>query len=72
MTIYKAQDIQIGADVVTSAKVAIKGVMSDDMRPQAMTKPHPNPRFSVSRAKGVNLSIRLATVISDQGDSSHA
>jgi hypothetical protein len=57
---YNAQEIQIGADVVTSVKVAMKGVISDDMRPHAMTKPHPKPRFSVFRAKGVNLRNRVS------------
>lgn len=50
-----AQATQRGADVLVSAKVAIKGALRDDSLPMAMRKPVPSPRFSTLRARGVYL-----------------
>lgn len=55
MAAKQAHATHIGAEVVTSEYVAMKGAVSDAKRPTAMSNPLPRPRFSTLRACGVYL-----------------
>jgi hypothetical protein len=56
ITTKQPQATKIGIEDVTSPKVAINGAESEDVRPIAMSKPLPKPRFSTSSEVGVYLS----------------